>query len=104
MLAANEPGLVERLLLLSYPLHPPKRPDELRTKHFPHLQTPALFIHGTGDGFGSIAEMEEALKLIPARTELSAIAGARHELMTTRNRAAFSEEVIQSFISFVRAH
>lgn len=104
MLAANEPGLVERLLLLSYPLHPPKRPDELRTKHFPHLQTPALFIHGTGDGFGSIAEMEEALKLIPARTELSAIAGAGHELMTTRNRAAFSEEVIQSFISFVRAH
>ena len=42
MLAAAEPGLVEELLLLSYPLHPPKRSDELRTKHFPILQTPAL--------------------------------------------------------------
>src|SRR3984885_697811 len=37
ILAANEPGLVERLLLLSYPLHPPKRPAELRTKHFSYL-------------------------------------------------------------------
>jgi uncharacterized protein len=104
MLAANQPGLVEMLLLLSYPLHPPQRPGELRTKHFPQLQTPALFIHGTSDGFGSIAEMEEALKLIPARTELSAIAGAGHELMTTRNCTAVSEQVIQSFISFARAH
>ncbi len=42
MLAASEPGLVERLLLLSYPLHPPRRPEELRTAHFPSLQTPAL--------------------------------------------------------------
>lgn len=104
MLAADEPGLVEMLLLFSYPLHPPQRPGELRTKHFPQLQTPALFIHGTSDGFGSIAEMEDALKLIPARTELSPIAGAGHELMTTRNRAAFSEQVNQGFISFARAH
>jgi uncharacterized protein len=104
MLAANEPGLIERLLLLSYPLHPPKRPDELRTKHFPHLNTPALFVHGTSDGFGSIAEMEEALKLIPAKTELLSVSNAGHELMTIRNRAALCEQVIQRFISFARAN
>src|SRR5271163_1166696 len=46
MLAASEPGLVDRLLLLSYPLHPPQRPTELRTRHFPGLQTPAMFVHG----------------------------------------------------------
>lgn len=99
MLAAKAPGLVERLLLLSYPLHPPKRPDELRTKHFPELQTPALFVHGTSDGFGSIAEMEEALKLIPAKTELLAVSGAGHELMTTRNRAELTEQVVKTFKS-----
>src|SRR5271154_1405302 len=70
MLAASEPGLVDQLLLLSYPLHPPLRPGELRTGHFPDLQVPALFVHGTRDGFGSIDEMVAALKLIPARTEL----------------------------------
>jgi predicted alpha/beta-hydrolase family hydrolase len=44
MLAAATPGLVERLLLLSYPLHPPKRLEQMRTGHFPSLETPALFV------------------------------------------------------------
>ena len=66
MLAASEPGLVDQLLLLSYPLHPPQRPSELTHGHFPGLQTAAMFVHGTRDGFGSIDEMEAALDLIPA--------------------------------------
>src|SRR6201995_4182148 len=86
MLAASEPGLVERLLLLSYPLHPPRRPDELRTAHFPRLKTPAFFVHGSPDGFGTLVEMEEALKLIPAPSELLPVQGAGHELLTKRNR------------------
>jgi hypothetical protein len=100
MLAADEPCLVERLLLLSYPLHPPKRPEELRTKHFPALQTPALFVHGTTDGFGSISEMESALKLIPARTELLPISGAGHELMTNRNSDELPQRIVQKFLTF----
>ena len=99
MLAADCPGLVERLLLLSYPLHPPKRPMELRTKHFSLLQTPAMFVHGTCDGFGSIAEVTDALKLIPASTELLQVSGAGHELMTTRNRGELSEELVEKFLS-----
>jgi uncharacterized protein len=54
MLAAAEPGLIDGLLLLSYPLHPPKKPEQLRTAHLPNLMTPALFVHGSRDGFGSI--------------------------------------------------
>ena len=99
MLAAVEPRLVERLLLLSYPLHPPKNPSELRTKHFPSLQVPALFVHGTRDGFGTIAEMESALSLIPARTELEPITGAGHELLTRSNRESLTEQVTSRFIS-----
>jgi len=100
MIAAAEPGLVERLLLLSYPLHPPQRPDELRTGHFPFLQTPALFVHGARDGFGSIANMDAALKLIPARTKLLPIMGAGHELMTKRNRDEVSQLVLEAFSLF----
>jgi predicted alpha/beta-hydrolase family hydrolase len=100
MLAADEPGLVERLLLLSYPLHPPKRPAELRTKHLPALQTPALFVHGMRDGFGSIDELEAALKLIPARTELLPISNAGHELMTSKNRDELIKIVLQQFFAF----
>ena len=80
MLCAEEPDLVAGLLLLSYPLHPPRKPEQQRTQHLPSLHTPTLFVHGTRDPFGSIAELEQALKMIPARTKLVAVEGAGHDL------------------------
>jgi predicted alpha/beta-hydrolase family hydrolase len=80
MLCAEEPELVSGLLLLSYPLHPPRKPAQLRTQHFPKLQTPCLFVQGVRDPFGSIDEMESALKLIPAKHGLMAVDGAGHDL------------------------
>lgn len=78
MVAAEDPSIAEALLLLSYPLHPPGEPEKSRTAHFPNLRAPALFVHGTRDPFASIAELETALRLIPARTRLITIAGAPH--------------------------
>jgi predicted alpha/beta-hydrolase family hydrolase len=100
MLAADKPGLVDGLLLLSYPLHPPQKPGELRTAHFPRLQTPALFVSGTSDGFGSIDELGLALTLIPARTELLSVTGAGHELLGKKNRDALMETVVETFRRF----
>jgi predicted alpha/beta-hydrolase family hydrolase len=80
MLCAAEVGLVDGLLLLSYPLHPPRKPAQLRTQHLPKLRTPALFVQGTRDPFGSPEEMESALSLIPAKTRLLQIEGAGHDL------------------------
>ena len=80
MLCAEQPDLVPALLLLSYPLHPPRKPEQQRTQHLPDLRTPTLFVHGTRDPFGSIAELEQAIKMIPARTKLVAIEGAGHDL------------------------
>jgi predicted alpha/beta-hydrolase family hydrolase len=103
MISAAEPGLVDGLLLLSYPLHPPQRPDELRTGHFPNFRTPALFVHGTRDEFGSIDELAAALKLITARTELLPITGAGHELMTKKNRDEVPKMVVETFQLFASA-
>jgi predicted alpha/beta-hydrolase family hydrolase len=97
MLAASEPGLVDGLLLLSYPLHPPGNPEQLRTAHFPNLRTPAVFIHGTHDGFGSMEEIRIALKLIPAETRLLPVEGAGHSLMTKKNRASLPGEIRHTF-------
>jgi len=80
MLCASEPELVSGLLLLSYPLHPPRKPEQLRVQHLPNLRTPSLFVHGTRDPFGSIEEIEQALRLIPARNELLKVEGAGHDL------------------------
>jgi len=103
MLAAAEPQLVEGLLLLSYPLHPPRKLDELRTKHLPSLHVPALFVHGTRDTFGTIAEMQSALNLIPARNELLPISSAGHELLTKSNREELIAQVTSGFAAFTQA-
>jgi predicted alpha/beta-hydrolase family hydrolase len=95
MAAAENPGLADSLLLLSYPLHPPAKPQQLRTAYFPELRTPALFVHGTRDPFGSIEELRAALPLIPARTDLLEVAGAGHDLKAA---IAMSGEILQRML------
>jgi len=80
MLIAEEAGVADALLLLSYPLHPPRRPKEWRTEHFHALWTPTLFVHGSRDPFGSLGELDEARRLIPAPTALVPVGGAGHDL------------------------
>jgi hypothetical protein len=101
ILAAAESGLVDGLLLLSYPLHPPEKPEQVRTDHFPNLRTPALFVHGSRDGFGSIEELTSALKLIPARTEQMLVRGAGHELVSARTIEDVITTVVETFRKFV---
>jgi hypothetical protein len=80
MIAAERPDLADGLLLLSYPLHPPRKPDQPRTDYFPQWRTPALFVHGSRDPFGTLEELRAAMKLIPARVDLLAVEGAGHDL------------------------
>jgi predicted alpha/beta-hydrolase family hydrolase len=80
MLASEDPALADALLLMSYPLHPPRKPEQLRTAHFSQLRTPALFVHGTRDPFGSIEEMREALRSIPAVNKIVEAEKLGHEL------------------------
>jgi uncharacterized protein len=104
MLCAEEPDLAKGLLLMSYPLHPPRKPEQLRTQHFTDLKTPALFVQGTRDAFGSIAEIEQALKLIPAQTKLQTVEGAGHDLgFKSAKRGDLTARVLQEFQSFFAA-
>jgi len=89
MAAAQHPPLADALLLLSYPLHPPNKPDKPRTAFFSELHTPALFVHGSADPFGSLVELRASIALIPSRTSLLAIPGAAHDLK--RAPAAFPD-------------
>jgi len=102
MLCAEQPETAAGLLLLSYPLHPPRKPEQLRTQHFFNLRTPTLFVHGTRDPFGSIAEIEQALKLLPAKTKLLPVEGAGHDLgfkgKTKREELSF--KILAEFRTF----
>jgi hypothetical protein len=98
MLAADEPEVADALLLLSYPLHVPDKPDQLRTAYLPGLRTPALFVHGTKDPFGTPGEMRAALALIPAKHELLLVEGAGHDL---RNAAFDADTVVAEITSLL---
>ena len=104
MLAAESQGKDEQLaaglLLLSYPLHPPRKPGELRTAHFPQLRTPALFVHGARDPFGSLEEMKTALELIPVDKTLLEIPGAGHELFSSKTADSLPAQVNEAFLKF----
>jgi len=104
MLAADlnhhERQIIAGLLLLSYPLHPPRKAAELRTGHFPKLTTPTLFVHGSRDPFGSMDEMKSALSLIPAKTMLLEVSGAGHELMSAKAGQDLPGRVREAFRNF----
>ncbi len=70
------------LLLVSYPLRPPGRPEKLaeRTRHFADLRVPCLFVSGTKDSFGTPMELEAATAQIPGPVAHEWIEGGDHGL------------------------
>lgn len=97
MLLSEDPSLADALLLLSYPLHPPKKPEQKRTAHFPSLRTSTVFVHGNKDEFATKQELLEAIDLIPATTELIEIGGG-HSLGI---KEADVSRIVEGFVRLV---
>jgi hypothetical protein len=68
------------LVLISYPLHPPGKPENLRTAHFPMLGVPCLFVSGERDAFGTREEFDEHVGAIPGRVTQVWVPKAGHDL------------------------
>ena len=80
MVVAEDAQPVDLLMLFSYPVHPPGKPERARTEHLPDIAVPTVFTHGTSDPFGTLDELRAAAALIAAPTEIVEITGARHDL------------------------
>lgn len=78
---------VAALVLVSYPLHPPKQPDRLRTSHFPELHVPCLFVSGRRDQFATPEELERETAAIPGEVTIALVDGD-HSLRRTERAAA----------------
>jgi uncharacterized protein len=76
----DDPVAAAGLVLISYPLHPPGKPESLRVAHFPRLNVPCLFIHGTRDAFGTPEELTHHTAAIPGPVTHQWIEGGRHDL------------------------
>jgi predicted alpha/beta-hydrolase family hydrolase len=72
------------LLLLSYPLHPPGKPDQLRDQHLAEIEVPVLLFSGTNDPFCTPALMEEVLSRVRSNFRMNWIEKADHSLHVPR--------------------
>ena len=102
VLVSEELQLVDGLLVFSYPLHPPRKPNELRISHFSKLTTPTFFVHGTRDPFGTITEMTSALELIPAPHSLLEVDGAGHDLLPKKTINESPSHIVTEFTMFLK--
>jgi uncharacterized protein len=84
------------LVLVSYPLHPPGKPERLRTEHFGRLGLPCLFVSGTRDAFATPAELEAAVALVPGPVSLHWVEGGDHGL---RGRHGEVAEVVATWLA-----
>lgn len=87
------------LVLISYPLHPPGKPDTLRVEHLARLDVPCLFVHGTKDPFGSPAELERWTATIPGKVTHRWVDGRGHDL---KGADTFVAETVAEWISTLR--
>lgn len=76
--AGGMPALA--LVLVSYPLHPPGKPDQPRTEHLPDITVPTLFVSGTKDAFATPDELEAAAALVAGPITTVHIDGGDHGL------------------------
>ncbi len=86
------------LVLVSYPLHPPGKPDQLRTSHFPDLEVPCLFVSGRRDAFATPAELERETAAIPGAVTVAFVDGD-HGLRKAEGEAA---AIVADWVSGLR--
>ena len=93
-MAVAEGAEAAGLVMLSYPLHPPERPERLRTEHFGQIDVPCLFVSGTRDPFATPDELREHTAAIAGPVTVRFIDGARHDPNTIAARRAVVEHLI----------
>ena len=100
LLADPEPGSpiarVSGLVLLGYPLHPPGKPDQLRTAHLPAIGVPVLLVQGTRDPFGTREEVEPIFRALPTRVDFEFIDGGDHGFAVPKSRGVGEADVLEA--------
>ena len=85
------------LVFLGYPLHPPGRPDKLRSAHLPQIRAPMLFVQGSRDTFGTPQELRPILKTLNAPVEFTVIEDGDHSFKV-RKTAPLSQAAVFDFM------
>jgi predicted alpha/beta-hydrolase family hydrolase len=90
--AADAEGIAG-LVLLGYPLHPPGRPEQLRTKHLPAIAVPMLIVQGERDTFGTPHELRPVLRALKAKAELFVVEAGDHSFKVPKSAGVAQAQV-----------
>ena len=93
--SAGSLAQVSGLVLLGYPLHPPGKPEQLRTAHLPALRVPVLLVQGTRDAFGTRDEVKPIFRGLPTRVDFEFIEGGDHGFAVPRARGVSEADVLK---------
>ena len=91
--AADGAGDLAGLVFLGYPLHPPGRPDRLRSAHLRDVRAPMLFVQGTRDAFGTPAELQPIVSPLEPAADLFVVEGGDHSFKVPRSAGAQQQDV-----------
>ncbi len=92
-IAAVEGDGIAGVVALGYPLHPPGRPDKLRTMHLPDIRAPLLFVQGSRDAFGTPDELRPIMKSLPKPADLYVVEGGDHSFKVPKKAPLSQDEV-----------
>jgi predicted alpha/beta-hydrolase family hydrolase len=94
--AAGQEGIAG-LVFLGYPLHPPGRPDKLRSKHLPDIRAPMLFVQGSRDAFGTPEELRAVLGGLEVAADIRVVEDGDHSFKVPK-RSAMSQDQVYEFV------
>jgi predicted alpha/beta-hydrolase family hydrolase len=92
--AAGHEGIAG-LVFLGYPLHPPGRPDKLRSKHLPDIRAPMLFVQGSRDAFGTPEELRAALGGLEVAADICVVEDGDHSFKVPKRSAISQDQVFE---------
>lgn len=81
------------LVFLGYPLHPPGKPEQLRSKHLPNIAAPMLFVQGSRDSFGTPDELRPIINKLKTPCKLYEVEGGDHSLKVPKRAGVPQEQV-----------
>jgi predicted alpha/beta-hydrolase family hydrolase len=96
-IAARGQEGIAGLVFLGYPLHPPGRPEQLRSKHLPDIRAPMLFVQGSRDAFGTPEELRRVFRGLEMAADLCVVEGGDHSFKVPK-RSAMPQEQVHEFV------
>ena len=99
--AAQNGENIAGLVFLGYPLHPPGRPEKMRSEHLPKIKAPMLFMQGSRDAFGTRDEIEATIKKLKLPAKLYAVEGGDHSLKVPKSVGIPQPEVYEAAMGYI---